>query len=67
MKGGRIMAENALSLTEDRIAYLEGLVRQARMAAAVFTQYSQEDVDGIVKPMVAAGMEQAQPVGPPGL
>jgi acetaldehyde dehydrogenase/alcohol dehydrogenase len=48
------------NLSEERIAYLEGLVRQARTAAAVFTQYTQEDVDRIVKPMVLAGMEQAQ-------
>jgi acetaldehyde dehydrogenase/alcohol dehydrogenase len=48
------------NLGKERIAYLEGLVRQARTAAAVFTQYSQQDVDRIVKPMVLAGMEQAQ-------
>jgi acetaldehyde dehydrogenase / alcohol dehydrogenase len=54
------MTESASSLSDDRIAYLEGLVGQARTAAAVFTQYSQEDVDRIVKPMVSAGMEQAQ-------
>ncbi len=54
------MAENVPTLTEERISYLEGLVSQARTAAAVFTQYSQEDVDRIVKPMVIAGMEQAQ-------
>ena len=54
------MTENVASLTEARIAYLEGLVSQARTAAAVFTQYTQEDVDRIVKPMVSAGMEQAQ-------
>jgi len=52
--------ENVSSLSEERIAYLEGLVSQARAAAAVFTQYSQEDVDRIVKPMVLAGLEQAQ-------
>src|SRR5271170_4089436 len=46
--------------SEERIAYLEGIVSQARTAAAVFTQYSQEDVDRIVKPMVLAGLEQAQ-------
>ena len=40
--------------------YLDGLVHKARMAAAVFTQLSQEDVDRIVKPMVLAGMAQAQ-------
>ncbi len=54
------MADNVASLSEDRIAYLEGLVGQARTAAAVFTQYTQEDVDRIVKPMVLAGMEQAR-------
>jgi acetaldehyde dehydrogenase/alcohol dehydrogenase len=51
---------NAESLSADRIAYLDGLVRQARTAAAVFTQFNQEDVDRIVKPMVLAGLEQAQ-------
>jgi acetaldehyde dehydrogenase / alcohol dehydrogenase len=54
------MRENVASPSEDRIAYLEGLVSQARTAAAVFTQYTQEDVDRIVKPMVSAAMEQAQ-------
>ncbi len=48
------------SLNQARITYLEGLVSQARTAAAVFTQFSQEDVDRIVKPMVVAGLEQAQ-------
>src|SRR5579864_5603131 len=54
------MAEMVASLSEERIAYLEGLVGQARAAAAVFTQYTQEDVDRIVKPMVLAGLGQAQ-------
>src|SRR5246500_589724 len=48
------------SLSAERIAYLDGLLQQARHAAAVFTQYTQGDVDRIVKPMVTAGMEQAQ-------
>lgn len=48
------------SRSENRIAYLEGLISQARSAAAVFTQFTQEDVDRIVKPMVLAGLEQAQ-------
>jgi acetaldehyde dehydrogenase / alcohol dehydrogenase len=48
------------SLSVERVAYLEGLVNQARVAAAVFTQFTQEDVDRIVKPMVLAGLEQAQ-------
>ena len=47
-------------LSEERIAYLEKLVSQARAAAAVFTQCAQEDVDRIVKPMVLAGLERAQ-------
>jgi len=50
----------AESLSEERITYLERLVSQARAAAAIFTQFSQEDVDRIVKPMVLAGLEQAQ-------
>ncbi len=54
------MAENVAILTEERIAYLEDLVSQARAAAAVFSQFTQEDVDRIVKPMVLAGLEQAQ-------
>ena len=47
-------------LSAERIAYLERLVSQARTAAAVFTQFTQEDVDRIVKAMVLAGLEQAQ-------
>ncbi|MGA2136783.1 MAG: bifunctional acetaldehyde-CoA/alcohol dehydrogenase [Bryobacteraceae bacterium] len=54
------MQDNVPSPTNDRIAYLDGLVSQARAAAAVFTQYTQEDVDRIVKAMVLAGLEQAQ-------
>src|SRR5246127_840063 len=52
----------AEGLSEERIAYLERLVGQARTAAAVFTQFTQEDVDRIVKSMVLAGLEQAQPL-----
>ncbi len=51
---------NTESLSDERIAYLEHLVSQARTAAAVFTQFTQEDVDRIVKPMVLAGLGQAQ-------
>jgi acetaldehyde dehydrogenase/alcohol dehydrogenase len=54
------MPENTPALSPERIAYLDELVRRARTAAAVFTQFTQEDVDRIVKPMVLAGMEQAQ-------
>jgi acetaldehyde dehydrogenase/alcohol dehydrogenase len=53
------MIDTASSLSQERLAYLEGLVQQAKTAAAVFTQYTQEDVDRIVKPMVVAGLEQA--------
>jgi acetaldehyde dehydrogenase / alcohol dehydrogenase len=48
------------SLSRERIAYLDGLVRQARVASAIFTQFTQEDVDRIVKAIVLAGLEQAQ-------
>ena len=50
------------NLCEERIAYLENLVRQAKTAAAVFTQFTQSDVDRIVKAMVLAGLKQAQPL-----
>ena len=53
------MSDKTVTLAEERIAYLEGLVRQARTAAAVFTQLTQQDVDHIVKPMVLAGLAQA--------
>jgi acetaldehyde dehydrogenase/alcohol dehydrogenase len=46
--------------SEERMAYLDSLVGQARTAAAVFTQYTQADVDRIVKQMVLAGLAQAQ-------
>ena len=54
------MAENVSTLSDERIAYLEGLVTQARTAAGAFRQYSQKDVDRIVKAMVLAGLAQAQ-------
>jgi len=56
------MTRNVANPTEERMAYLEGLVRQAKTAAAVFTQYTQEDVDRIVKAVVLAGLEHAQPL-----
>lgn len=56
------MTKNVANPTEERMAYLEGLVRQAKTAAAVFTQYTQEDVDRIVKAVVLAGLEHAQPL-----
>ncbi len=54
------MPLSAESLSAERISYLEELVGQARNAAAVFTQFTQADVDRIVKAMVLAGLEQAQ-------
>jgi acetaldehyde dehydrogenase/alcohol dehydrogenase len=54
------MTNKASSLGEQRIAYLDGLVAQARSAAAAFARFTQADVDRIVKPMVLAGLEQAQ-------
>jgi acyl-CoA reductase-like NAD-dependent aldehyde dehydrogenase len=56
------MTRDVANPTEERMAYLEGLVRQAKTAAAVFTQYTQEDVDRIVKAVVLAGLEHAQPL-----
>jgi len=47
------------ALSAERTAYLENLVQQARTAAAVFTQFTQEDVDRIVKAMVLAGLENS--------
>ena len=38
-------------------AHINHLVRTARLAAAVFTQYSQQDVDRIVKAMTIAALE----------
>jgi acetaldehyde dehydrogenase/alcohol dehydrogenase len=54
------MKEKLAPLSDDRIAYLEGLVRQGKTAAALFTQFTQQDVDRIVKAMVLAGLAQAQ-------
>ena len=54
------MSDKTSQLSEERIAYLEGLVSQAKQAAAEFRQFAQEDVDRIVKPMVIAGLEKAQ-------
>jgi acetaldehyde dehydrogenase / alcohol dehydrogenase len=50
------------SLSEERAACLDRIVHQARIAAAVFTQFTQQDVDGIVKAIVLAGLGQAQPL-----
>ncbi|HEY9775688.1 MAG TPA: bifunctional acetaldehyde-CoA/alcohol dehydrogenase [Planktothrix sp.] len=39
---------------------VNSLVRRARLAAAVFTQYSQEDVDRIVRAMTIAALESIE-------
>ena len=52
--------EDVPSLSKERIAYLEGRVCQAKAAAAVFTQYTQEDVNRMVKAMTLAGLAQAE-------
>lgn len=56
------MIRSVANPTEERMAYLEGLVRQAKTAAAVFTQCTQQDVDRIVKAVVLAGLQHAQPL-----
>jgi acetaldehyde dehydrogenase/alcohol dehydrogenase len=53
VESGSQKSEYERSLTE----HVEHLVRQARLAAAVFTQYSQQDVDRIVKAMTLAALE----------
>jgi acetaldehyde dehydrogenase/alcohol dehydrogenase len=53
------MTETVSCLSAERIAYLEGLATRARKAADVFARDSQEQVDGIVKAMVLAGMAAA--------
>jgi acetaldehyde dehydrogenase/alcohol dehydrogenase len=60
MIGAEVNSQSAAELAPERVAYLEGLVRQARTAAAVFTQFTQEEVDRIVKAVVLAGLRQAQ-------
>lgn len=57
------MAGERPALTEQRIAYLEGLVTSAHTAASAFTAFTQAEVDRIVKAMAIAGMEQAQQLG----
>jgi hypothetical protein len=58
-----VRSDKAVTLSEERIAHLDGLVRQARTAAAVFTQLTQEEVDRIVKPMVLAGADARRAEG----
>src|SRR5581483_9729162 len=46
--------------TVERAAELDSLVARAKAAAEAFMRFTQADVDQIVKPMVLAGLEQAQ-------
>jgi acetaldehyde dehydrogenase/alcohol dehydrogenase len=53
----------ATSTKEQDLGLIErvnSLVRRARLAAAVFTQYTQEDVDRIVKAMTIAAIEAVE-------
>jgi hypothetical protein len=52
-------------LAEDRQGYLDGLLRRSQLAAAAFYQFSQEQVDRIVRAMVLKGLESAQHLGFP--
>lgn len=54
------MSNSSDTISDDRKAYLDEMVRKSKIAAAVFTQYSQADVDNIVKPMVIDGLNNAQ-------
>ena len=58
--GKKLAASSPQNLTPERIAYLDDLAGRAKTAAAVFTQFTQEDVDRIVRAMVLAGLENAQ-------
>jgi acetaldehyde dehydrogenase/alcohol dehydrogenase len=57
------MAAGRPALTEERIAYLEGLVAAARKAATAWMAFTQADVDHVVERLAVAGMEQAQELG----
>ena len=47
-------------LSAARRAYLDGLAENAKLAAAEFAQFSQEQVDNVVKAMVMAGLRNAK-------
>ena len=56
------MAHSVESLSPERIQYLEDLVKRGKAAAEVFTQFTQEEVDRIVRATVLAGLAAAQPL-----
>jgi acetaldehyde dehydrogenase/alcohol dehydrogenase len=49
-------------VTPERRRYLDELAERSRLAAAAFYQFSQEEVDRIVRAMVLKGLEAAQPL-----
>jgi len=52
--------ERTGTLSEERQSQLDALVTRARLAAAAFYQFSQEQVDRCVRAMVIKGLEAAQ-------
>lgn len=54
------MTRNVAAPSEERMRYLDGLVSQAKTAAALFTQRNQQEVDRTVKAMVLTGLDNAQ-------
>ncbi len=50
----------SMSLSSARKAYLDELVARATLAAAEFAQFSQEEVDAVVKTMVMAGLRNVK-------
>jgi acetaldehyde dehydrogenase/alcohol dehydrogenase len=57
---GPISASKGIGLSEERTAYLNDLVKQAKAAAASFQKFSQEEVDRIVREMVLAAQKNAE-------
>jgi acetaldehyde dehydrogenase/alcohol dehydrogenase len=47
-------------MSSTRKAYLDKLVERAKLAAAEFAQFSQEEVDSVVKEMVMAGLRNTK-------
>ena len=58
-EGRTQVSSGAQAPNPERTVYLDRLVNQARTAAALFSQFTQQDVDRIVVSVVLAGLEQA--------
>ncbi len=54
------LRQSRRTITAERKAYLDNLVERARLAAAEFAQFSQEQVDGVAKAMVMAGLRNVK-------